>query len=256
MALLPNFPKGLGPREVVTFNEELKSIFHQERSLLNDPLVDFHQYAFCREDLGSGNIRPRRELVKQYTAIPASVPNLDDEQIANSGGLILPTDRFLSVYDVNPNILSVVTWPSGSGNLFTIKRKEYNPASGRCEMLIRQDNHLKGVVYTRIKAQTFAGPSWQVTDDVEKIVLTVNKSDVDMEAELIFSGIIAVGDVVFWALKEEFKLLDETEFRPTMEDRILDTDHTGADQEFIVVGVRFDPREDFYRLLCRRYGEN
>lgn len=254
MTILADFPQGLrDPADVEIFNKELKSIWHQERALLNNPVCDFRQYTFG--DDGSGNVE--RTLVAEHKEIECSVPNLDDEQIANSGGLILPTDRFLSVYDTNPNILSVVEWPSESGYLFTIKRKEWNPASGRCEMLIRQGNHLSGIVYKHITGKSFDG-NWVVTETTSDSVITANRSDLDYTEHLIFGGIAASGDIVFWALKSEFRTDpddEDTQFSPSVDDIIVDQDVESKDAAYRVIAYRLDADEDFYRLLARRYEE-
>ena len=258
MAILPDFPVGLhDPKDVTIFNQELKSIWFQERALLNHPLADFREYIF--EDGPALGVQVQKTLVTEILAVPCSVPDLDDEVIVNSGGLILPTDRFLSIYDEQPNILSVVEWPSASGNLFTIKRKEYNPASGRCEMLIRQDNHLTGIVYKHVTGQSFGGSNWLVGETTADIVVTTNRNDLDYEEQLIFAGIASVGDIVFWALKTAFRtdpLNPATQFIPAARDIIVDKDILGNDATYRVVGHRLDPDDDFYRILARRFEES
>lgn len=255
--MINDFPKGLDdPRDVRIFNAELKSIWHQERALLNNPLAKFSEYEFV--DGPTAGVDVVRNTVIEYEDVAVSVPNLDDEQVVNSGGLILPTDRFLSAYDINPAILSVVEWPQGSGNLFTIRRKEYNPASGRLELLIRQGNHLSGVIYKRVSKVEFSGANWNHIYTMDGIVLTVNKSDLFTEEQLLFASYAVESDIVFWALKSGFRTdrnNPSTEFKPSVGDFIVDTDTLGNTVGYRVVSTLLDSRLDFWRLLCRRYTE-
>lgn len=254
MALIASFPYGLSvPRDVGIFNQELKALWYQERALLNNPLSNFREYSFT----GAGvPMTITKNLVLETLNVPVSVPNLDNEIIANSGGLVLPTDRFMSAYDINPNILAVIEWPAGSGYLFTIKTKEYNPASGRCEMQIRQDNHLKGVIYKRVREQKFGGADWSVNELSEEIVVTVNRNTLTYEEQLNFSGIAAIGDVIFWALTANFVLADGTRFNPSIRDMVIDRDQYGNEEVYRIVGTLLDSKENFTRLLCRRFEEN
>lgn len=253
MAILGDYPRGIAdPQHVRVFNELLKSIWHQECSLLNHPLANFREYTYT----GSGTpLNVVKTLVTEYLNIEVSVPNLDDEVVANSGGLVLPTDRFMSAYDTNPSIFAVVEWPAGSGHEFNIRRKEYNAESGRLEMLIRSDNALKGVIYRRVTAQTFDGPSWKATNTNEDIVITVTRNEADMTERLLFAHSLASGDIVYWTLKSALVLGSGVAFVPAVGDSIIDVDVRGRREVYRIVGTLFESGEQFYRLLARRYEE-
>lgn len=251
MAMIEEYPRGLGdPEDVLVFNELLKSIWHQERALLNHPLADIREYTFS---LSGGSVV--RTLAREYLNVEVSVPDLDDEVVANSGGLILPTDRFLSAYDTNPHILSVVEWPSGSGNVFSFRRKEYNPVSGRLETLIRQGNNLYGRVYRRLLTEKLAGSSWKVDRTFSDVLVTANRSDLAMDERMLFVGIADIGDIVYWALKESFKYVASdgllVPFVPAVHDFVIDKNHLGATETYEVKGVQLDQMQGYYRLLCR-----
>jgi hypothetical protein len=252
MAIINEWPIGLSEADVGLFNVMTKMIWSQEKALLNHPLANFRQYTFIPSTPAGTVVR---NLVVEYLNIPCSVPNLDDEVIAKSGGLILPTDRFMSVYDTNPNILSVVEWPAGSGKFFSIKRKEWNPASGRCEMLIRSAEILTGIIYRRVKAQTFSGNTWGVAETTEDVVITVNRSELTYEDELIFAGIVAVGDIMFWALQTSFVLAGPVPFIPSAFDMIRCWNQLGGEEVYRIIGTQLDPDNEFYRILARRFQE-
>jgi len=254
MVMIPVYPVGLDDEDVGVFNEELKSIWQQERALLNYPLANFRFYTYSLE---SGAVVTT--LTQQFDNVEVSVPDLDDEVLVNSGGLILPTDRFLSAYDVQPHMLSIVEWPSNSGNIFSFRRMEYNPRSGRLETLIRQGNNLSGRIYRRLLSEKPAGSNWKIDRTYKDILITANRSDLFFDDRMLFTGIVEVGDIVFWSLKEAFTYVNNdgvaVPFTPSVHDFILDKNHLGRTETYEVTGVQLDQMQGFYRLLCRRVTE-
>ena len=239
------------PFDQAQWHVQLRELWEQDRDLLGHPECGLLNRWFTGE--GSNPMSIVQNDVWQFNRIECATGDLEDKKIAESGGIYVPGDRFISLYpgvDLDP--LTIVVFPSGTENYYTILNKEYTASTGRVDLVVRPGSDLRGVVYRRKTADGFNANDWSTTETYAEAVLTVNQSSISTQTQLLFGGYYEVDTTFFYVRTSEFKKFFAGR-RPSTDDVIRMKDEDGEYINYTVLDRRFVFEQQAYVLLCRRY---